>query len=378
MRKAGSLLAQLAGLLGAGALLLASPAAGAPVAPSGFTATQIAGAPSGGATQPDDIAQLGNDVVVGYQNGLGPLGEAGTGGATQSDVILYSAKGTIRHDWKVTGHVDGLAGDQQTGEIIVTVNEDGNTSLYTIAAQTPGAEPIQYTFSPEPDSAHSGGVFTGGGTDGVQVLSARKLLISASAPNNGHEGPVPAATATFLVTLQPATRTAKLAPTFADNAKATDALTGKTVTLGAPASHPKALTDPDSNALVPHSSPLYRDDYMLNSQGDQLLVFAARSAHFGQSALTELFLSREGTPAGVDDVAWSTSTKGTLYAVDHSANALYAITGQFSAGETFAGLDTIGTSEDKTEIEHLDLASGRMTPFVTGFQGVKGLLFTAR
>ena len=291
-------IAVLAGTLTVGA----GTAAAAPVAPAGFTVTQFAGAPAG-VTQPDDIAHLGADVVVAWQNGLGPLGEPSSTGATQSDVVLYAPDGVARADWKVTGHVDGLAADPR-GIIVATINEDGNTSMVTIDARDRWAQPVSWTFSPEPDSAHSGGVFTGGGTDGVQILPDGRLLVSASAPNDGTGAPVPNATATFLVTLDPRTHIANLAPTFADDAQATNALTGQTVTLGVPGAMPQALTDPDSNALVPFYSPLYGGQYMLNSQGDQLLVFA-RLAGDGQLGLTELPLSRGGTPAGVDDVAWA-------------------------------------------------------------------------
>jgi hypothetical protein len=354
------------------ALAFAATAAAAPVAPAGFSVTQFAGAP-GGATGPDDIARLGSAVVVAYQNGIGPSGEPAPSGATQSDIVLYTPDGVARADWKVTGHVDGLAADPERGRIFASVNEDGNTSLFAIDARFLGAQPVQYAFSPEPDSAHSDGVFTGGGTDGVQVLPDGRLLISASAPNNGLGGPVPNATATFLVTLDRHSHVAHLAPTFADDAQATDALTGETVTIGPPGANPEALTDPDSNALVPWSSPLYAGQYMLDSQGDQLLVFAGFDE--GRLALTELPLSREGTPAGVDDVAWATDSQGTLYVVDHGANVVYAVTGPFAAGQSFAGLDSIGSASSTGEVDRLDLASGSMTPFLTGLQVAKGLLY---
>jgi hypothetical protein len=353
------------------ACVASTPAAAAPTAPPGFAIAPFASAPPG-VTGPDDAAGLDGFVAVAWQNGIGPKGEPAKSGATQSDVILYAPNGSALHDWKVTGHVDGLAIDPARLQIVATVNEDGNTSLFTIAPRQPAAAPVQYAFSPEPDSAHSGGVFTGGGTDGVQVLPDGRLLISASAPNNGSEGPVPNATATFLATLDTHRHVARLQPTFADDASATNALTGETVTLGVPGSSPQALTDPDSNALVPGDSPLYGGQYMLNSQADQQLVFARTQD--GRIALTELPLSSEGSPAGVDDVAW-TGGRGTLYVVDHSANVIYALTGQFPAGQAYAGLDTLGTAADTTRLDRLDLATGALTAFASGFGTVKGLLF---
>ena len=353
------------------ACVACAPAAAAPSAPAGFTVTPFATAPAG-VSGPDDAAGLDGFLAVAWQNGIGPKGEAAASGATQSDVILYAPDGVVLHDWKVTGHVDGLAIDPQRLEIVATVNEDGNTSLFTIDPRHASASPAQYAFSPEPDSAHTGGVFTGSGTDGVQVLPDGRLLISASAPNNGSEGPVPDATATFLATLDQRRHVADLQPTFADDARATNALTGATVTLGVPGSSPQALTDPDSNALVPSDSPLYGGQYMLNSQADQQLVFAR--VQDGRIALTELPLSSEGTSAGVDDVAWA-GGRGTLYVVDHTANVVYAVSGPFAPGQAYAGLDTLGATADTSQLERLDLATGVMTPFATGFGTVKGLVF---
>jgi len=373
MLKRVQLLAGATATIGLGALALASATGATPVATPGFSVAQFAGAPSD-VTGPDDITRLGTAVAVAWQNGIGPLGEPAPSGTTQSDVVLYTAHGAALDDWKVTGHVDGLAADPMRGEIIATVNEDGNTSLFTIDTRSLWAQPVKYNYSPEPDSAHTGGVFTGGGTDGVQVLPDGRLLISASAPNDGSGGPVPDATATFVATLDRHSHTARLAPTFADDAEAIDALTGETVTLGAPGASPKALTDPDSNALVPGSSPLYAGQYMLNSQGDQLLVFA-RVLEDRQLGLTELPLSRGGTPAGVDDVSWTTDEGGTLYVVDHAASVVYAVTGPFVPGESFAALDSIGSTSNGTEVESLDLASGGLAPFVTGLGAAKGLLY---
>jgi hypothetical protein len=78
-------------------------------------------------------------------------------------------------------------------------------------------------------------VFTGGGTDAVSVYRS-EIIVSASNPTPTN------ATAAFLVRLDLHTHVARLFPTFADNAGATDAVTGQQVTL--------ALTEPDSNAVV--------------------------------------------------------------------------------------------------------------------------------
>jgi hypothetical protein len=39
----------------------------------------------------------------------------------------------------------------------------------------------------------------------------------------------------------------------------------------------------------------------------------------------------------------------------------------------FASLDTVGTAADNTELDTLNLATGELTPLVTGFKTIKGL-----
>ena len=128
----------------------------------------------------------------------------------------------------------------------------------------------------------------------------------------------------FAVTLNAGAHTAAVAPFYAGNARATGvngSEAGKKVTL--------ALTDPDSNAVVPSGSPEFAGDFMLNSQGDQELVFSAAS---GQN-LQVLKLSKP-----VDDIAWATAASGSLYATDSGADTVDAITGSFTPGTAFTAV----------------------------------------
>jgi hypothetical protein len=213
--------------------------------------------------------------------------------------------------WDVTGKIDGMGADSATGQVIVTVNEDANSSLYTVS----GGTVTHYAYTPSP-LPHLGG------TDDVSVYNG-KILISASAP--GTTGKAPAsAPAVFVVTLNAGSKTAATSSFFAVNAPATIANTansGNKVTL--------ALTDPDSNEVVPSSSPRFGGDFMLNSQGDQELVFSGSS---GQN-LQVLKISRP-----VDDTAWVTSAGGKLYATDSSADTVDAITGSFTPGTAYTSV----------------------------------------
>jgi hypothetical protein len=161
-----------------------------------------------------------------------------------------------------------------------------------------------------------------GGTDAVQVYNG-KILISASAPGTGGKAPA-SAPAVYVVTLNAAAKTATVAPFFADNATATGVNApnaGAKVTL--------ALTDPDSNAIVPSGSPKFAGDFVLNSQGDQELIFSGAS---GQN------LQVLKIPTPVDDITWATSASGTLYVTDSSADAVVAIRGPFKPGTLYTSI----------------------------------------
>jgi len=150
-----------------------------------------------------------------------------------------------------------------------------------------------------------------------------KILISASAPGTSGKAPA-SAPAVFVVTLNAGAKTAAVASFFADNATATGVNApnaGQKVTL--------ALTDPDSNGIVPSSSPKFGGDFVLNSQGDQELIFSDAS---GQN-LQVLKIANS-----VDDIAWATSATGTLYATDSSANTVDAITGTFTPGTAYTAV----------------------------------------
>jgi hypothetical protein len=364
-----SRLLKLAGLSTAALMACAATAVAAPSVPPGYTITQIASAPVG-ATLPDDITQVDGLLYVGYQNGVPSTGPASTG-PQDSTLVAYKPDGRVVRQWQLRGKIDGLAGDPRRHRVILTVNEDNHSALYVV--QVPGTkhsgEVFRHSYRPQPDAKSTGGLSTGGGTDAVSVLPDGTIVVSASAPS------APNATAAFKVILSAKHGNAHLKPTFADNATATSALTGKPVTL--------ALTDPDSNAVVPAGVSPYGGQFVLASQADQQLVFAKSiTGHtFGPANLTQLPLSHASgtttTAAGIDDVRWTAATGGTLYIVDQKAGngAVYKVTGPFKAGEAFASLDTVGKTATTTEVDRLDVSTGLLSPFVTGLGAAKGLVW---
>jgi hypothetical protein len=288
----------------------ATPSA-SPSAPVGtLTVKQIVLGSTQHLSQPDDIVTLGGNIWVGWQNGVGSMGEPAPSGNLNSALAEFTPSGHLVNKWVLKGKIDGMGADAAANQVIVTVNEDGNSSLYTVSS---GGTVTHYTYSPSP-LPHLGG------TDAVSVYQG-KILISASAPGAGGKAPKNAP-AVFVVTLSGGTATA--APFFAINATATAAngsSSGSKVTL--------ALTDPDSNEIAPSSSAAFAGDFMLNSQGDLQLIFSDASG----TNLKVLKVSQS-----VDDSAWATSAKGTLYVTDSSANTVDALTGTFKPGTMYTAV----------------------------------------
>jgi hypothetical protein len=268
-------------------------------------------AKAGSLSQPDDIVALGGKIYVGFQNAVGSQGEAAPSGNLNSTLVEFTPTGSVVKQWDVTGKIDGMGADPATGRVLASVNEDSKSSLYVVS----GGAVTHYTYTQSP-LPHMGG------TDAISVLNG-KILISASAP--GTSGKAPAnAPAVYVATLNSGAKTAALAPFFAVNAKATavnGSSAGKTVAL--------ALTDPDSNTIVPSSSPKFAGDFVLNSQGDQELIFSGAT---GQN------LQVLKIPVPVDDIAWATSASGSLYVTDSSANTVDVITGPFKVGTAYTAI----------------------------------------
>ena len=267
---------------------------------------------------PDDITRLGRDIFVGFQNGVGPQGQPSTSMNLDSTVVELTPDGQPVAQWDIEGKADGVTADPQAGFVIATVNEDANSSLYTITPG-PGGGVQHYSYNePLPHL---------GGTDAISILNGQ-ILISASAPGTTgtpeQAAPQPTYPAVYSVTLDAAGSVATVTPLFYDEDPAVVAnfgpTWGQTVKL--------ALTDPDSNEIVPPDAPRFAGDFMLTSQGDlrQIFVNPWDPAH----ELRVLSLSQS-----VDDTAW-TGEQGVLYATDSTNDAVVALTGNFPDGPVVA------------------------------------------
>jgi hypothetical protein len=327
-----------------------------PTVSAGFTISRLAGAPAG-TMSCDDLAFLEGHFFLGCQNKT-----LGIGGGGNSTLVEYTSAGALVKVWSIKDKIDGIGADPLNHRVIVTENEDGNTHLFTVTPSAPAAQRVvQYAYSPNPrDASAPGPLRTGGGTDQVSVDSAGHILITGSHARRT------TGTAVFKVVLSPhrrssGTGTARLSPTFLDNARATNGNTGTgTVKLH--------LGDVDSGAIVPRSSPRFGGSYVIADQTAPELVFASNI--FSGTGLTVL-----KTPFTLDDIRWATSDSGGLYVVNNGGmvaggSAIYKVTGPFKKNTVLASND--GLSD---QVVTVDLTTGALTPFVRHLTQTTGLVY---
>jgi hypothetical protein len=292
-------------------------------------------------TGPDDISGfIGNNFFVGYQNGVGATGTPSPSGGTTSTIIEYRQDGTVAAQWSVVGKCDGLTTDPSNNRVILTVNEDANSSIYIIHPSAPPAgQVVHLTYNVNPVT------LGGGGTDDVVVDPSGNVFTAGSNPSAA------TAPALYKVGINEGTGVATLTSAFADNDP----------------SLPLTLTDPDSLSLVPADSPQFGGDIMLDSQGDSTLVFVAHAGAIGQTLTTV----KVGTQ--IDGVAWATAATGTMLVVDGGTNKITAMPGSFTPGTLF--ITAPSDSGVAGFVGTVNLTTGTITPVATGFASPTGLLF---
>lgn len=332
------------GALGASALPASAAEHRDSNAATGYTVTSFAAV--GSESHPDDITRLGDRVYVAFQNGVGSLGEASTTGVTSSTIQEYRLNGPAGKSWQIPGKIDGLIVDNAHHRLLMTTNEDGNSHFSTLAIGA-GHALTTYTYS---------GLTHGGGTDAISLVRGN-IVISASAPTNA-SGP-----ALYAVALEGTVAT--LTPEFADNASATAVngpQAGQSVQL--------ALTDPDSNTIVPRSSFRFPDEFMLTSQGDKQLIFANG---LGARKQTLQVLS---VAQPLDDTAFVTGSTQTLWVTDPTHNTIDAVTGPVTGGEA---VTAVTPDAGPAYLATLNLSDGTLTPIkeLSAIQP-KGLLLSPK
>jgi hypothetical protein len=270
-------------------------------------------------TLPDDITAAGPYLFTAFQNGVGPQGQAATDGNRDSTVVEFTRTGRVVRQWDILGKCDGVTADPARHRVIATVNEDANSSVYTINPWAARAKQVRHY-------AYSSPLPSKGGTDAISIFHGM-VLVSASAPGTtGAAAPQARYPAVYQLTFQPRRLIAAIRPVFYDEARATVA------NSGAGGKVHLALTDPDSNEVVPSDAARFAGEFMLTSQGDKEQIFVRQPA-VRRPALSVLRLSQS-----VDDTAWATSHNGRLYATDNGAGTVDVVTGPFTPGSVFTAV----------------------------------------
>ena len=277
-------------------------------------------------SNPDDITQLNGNIFTGFQNGVGPQGQPSSSRNPDSTIVEFTPQGRVVGQWDIVGKADGVTADPQTGSVVATVNEDANSSLYTIDPRSDTVTHYQYN-EPLPHN---------GGTDAISAEGGH-LLISASAPgaSGGAAAPQPTYPAVYSVSLNTATQVATVAPVFFDEDQASVANVGPQLGTALQL----ALTDPDSNEIVPWDAPRFGGQFLLTSQGDQQQIYVQDPGGPHQR-LSVLTLSQS-----VDDTAWPTGGwGGRLYATDSTHDTVDVVTGPFSESQPVVAATPCGAN----------------------------------
>ena len=352
-----SIRALLAGMTVMMVAVMLAPGARAQSSNSPYSLSVFPGAPPTGATAPDDLAVSANgkQLWVGYGNGVDTTGKGGPSTLVEYDI----ASGAVLKAISIPGHLDGLKINPATGDVWATENEDGNPTLAVVDHET-GAFNI-YRFDPT--------LITGGMDDLVFVTNHRG--------ESRHDSD--SSVDVYIVTSSQVDTTTPVIVRISGPLRPTNTQV-KSVLPGAPQSVWNVVTsqeettdmigDPDSMTLDPAS------EFVLDNRSDDSLYIVRNPK--AQHPVLRVPLTLNGNAVEVNDTifTWSettrlSSTAGTIFITDTSANKIYTLTKPyFPPNEVYTAANVANV------IGLLDLNTGVVTPVATGFKGVHGLAFS--
>jgi hypothetical protein len=339
-------------IAGAAWFLNVGAAFAAPVAIPPYTLGTFKGIAPSGLTSPDDIAVSadGADLWVGYGNGAATDGSKGS-----SNVVEYNiATGAVMQNITipVLGHIDGLKIDPATGEVWTNINEDSHPKVVMINAKNGKA--TTFTVS---SSLITGGlddlVFSGNDSAFVTASSQTSLTAPVIVEITLNEKKKGSLTVTSVLPQSPPT---------VWNVVTNKAETGDTI------------GDPDSMTIDP-AGELVLEDRM----SDSLFIARNPSATNPVLRVPLALVTTPDVPVEVDDTIFTysltsgaSSTAGTIFIADPSANIIYTLTRPyFPSNGVYSAIVTPGANA----IGLVDLNTGLVDPVATGFAGVHGLAF---
>jgi hypothetical protein len=351
-------------LLAGGTAMMAAALVGATstqaqsaTAVSPYTLSVFPGTPPAGATQPDDLAVSadGKRLWVGYGNGVDTFGKGGPSNAVEYDI----ATGKVLKNIIIPGHLDGLKINPATGDVWATENEDGNPTLAVVQHES-GTFKI-YRFSPT--------LITGGMDDLVFVSRSR----GDSHQDEGSDQDVFVVTSSQVDTTTPAIVRIS-GPLKATGTQVTPTLPGAPLSVWNVVTNMEETTDmvgdPDSMTLDPAG------ELVLDNRSDDSLYIVRdpKALH----PVLRVPLTLGGAAVEVNDTIFTTSqtngvssTAGTIFITDTSANVIYVLTKPyFPSNEVYTAANVVN------KVGLVDLNTGEVTPIATGFKGVHGLAFS--
>lgn len=261
-----------------------------------------------GATSPDSVAFGDGSLWVAYQNSAASDGSSGS-----STVVRYGLSGGVVNQWTIAGNVDGLKVDPSTGLVWALQNNDGNSALTTINANTNATN--SYTY---------GSTYTNSANRGFDDVVF----------SNGN---------TYLSETNPAS------PTDPILLRLTTSLASPLQVSGLLNAGP--ITDPDSLKLLPNG------DLALTGEADQTIVFIHSPGTAGQSVT---YLPLIGVGTGLpDDTVYPTDTQGLIFYADTGANIVYRVVATgLAPGSVFIDVGN--------EFGSLNTSTGVVTDIFTG------------
>jgi hypothetical protein len=339
--------------VGAAFLVNVEPAqAVGPSASPPYTLGTFKGSAPSGLTSPDDIAVSadGADLWVGYGNGAATDGSKGS-----SNVVEYNiATGTVMQNitLPIPGHIDGLKIDPATGEVWTNINEDANPKVVIINPKNGKAQ--TFTVS---SSLITGGVddlvFSGNDsafvTASSQADTTTPVIVEISLKEKKKKSSV------SITSVLPG------APATVFNVVTNKAETGDTI------------GDPDSMTIDP-AGELVLNDRVSHS----LFIVRNPSATNPVLRVPLALVTTPDVPLEVDDTIFTispttgeSSTAGTIFITDTTANIIYTLTKPyFPSNEVYSAANVLN------EVGLVDLNTGLFVPVATGFAGVHGLAFS--
>jgi hypothetical protein len=301
------------------------------------TGTHILAVAPAGSSAPESIMTSGGSIWVAYDNGAASNGASGS-----STVVEYNAEGGVDASYTIAGMVSSLTYVPQTGNLWVSLNSDGNSSLAFISLATHHiSAPLTYG---------SGYVYGSDSTRGFTspVIDGSRVFMTETDPT------MPGDTVVVqLLNGNAPFGTLQTQGILSVGDTGTNLLTG-----GSNQALP--LEGPETLKLLPNG------ELLLSSPANDTYIFINDP---GTAKQTETFFQLPSGDHGGAAVM-PTETAGTFYIANDGGNDVVraTVTGLVTT-------DLYAVIPNLNELAQIDPSTGVVTPVLTGLSNPQGLSF---